>query len=393
LVVLAVAQAMVLAAFVLPAPLEHVAHACGNAVLLSLDKGTAKVAEAQAALDEGDVLLARELTADVREGEFGDDPEGAAGNRLSARAERIWALSYVRDRDASSWELERVAETLTNVQKASTEPTIQADRGEAYACIPRRKDEAFAILAPLAKRDLVGSPYALGALVRLASERNDVDTATRARERCEGMIGTSSICRGDYPRAPLIRGNTSSYLPPLILTLAALALRLIRSSRQTRRGTDDRGRPRFAPWIGHAAALQAFAILGAAFYVFAHPTHPGWTTTVLGLVLALGTTAERRGFFAAVRRGKIPGLVLRPTGADDAHLPAVALYRGPQNGETLEQDRSEPGYREAARIPLLRLARRKLPLGLSFVAATAIAAVVLVGLLAVFAMFMTLRSY
>ena len=60
--VVAVAQAVLLAAFILPAPVTRVAHACSNAVFLSVDKGVIQVAEAQAALDEGDILRARDLT-------------------------------------------------------------------------------------------------------------------------------------------------------------------------------------------------------------------------------------------------------------------------------------------------------------------------------------------
>ena len=108
---------------------------------------------------------------------------------------------------------------------------------------------------------------------------------------------------------------------------------------------------------------------------------------------------ERGAFFAAVRRGKFTGLVLRPAGPDDGHLPAVALYSAPAATHTLELDRAgttEPGYREAARRPILRLERRPLPLGLTFWGATAIAGAVaivaVVILLAAFGLLLSMRS-
>lgn len=395
---LLVAQALTLAAFILPAPLEHVAQACGNAVVLSSSERTKRVAQAQAALDEGDVLEARDLAhsacgdvPNVMHGDCSTDDDG-----LTRRARRIIALSFARDSEATASQREAAASVLEAVRGG--DPTIDADRGEALSRVDRAESraKAYAILEPLAKKDLVGSPHALGALVRIARERGDTETAYYAQARCEGMVGTGPVCRGDYQTRPLIRGTTTSYLPPMLVALFALALRVRRSRRAARAGTDDRGRLVAAPWIGHAAALQVLAILGAGLYVFVHPSSPAWTTTVLAAVLLSCSIAERRGFFAAVRRGKIAGLVLRPAGPDDAHLPAVALFRGPRAAETLEQDRStdarEPGYRRAARLPMLRLGRRPLPLGLSFAGATAIAFMVVIGLLVVFSMLLTLRS-
>jgi len=202
----------------------------------------------------------------------------------------------------------------------------------------------------------------------------------------EGMIGASPICRGDYPHPPLIRGTTRSYLPHALLALAALGYRLLRRRRLARGAVLADGRPAAAPWVGHAAPLQVLALLGGALYVFARAAYPTWTAFVFAGIVLSTFAVERRAFFAAVRRGLVAGLVLRAAGPDDAHLPSLALLRAPREAHTLEHEHGggvQPGYREAARTPLLRLERRLIPDVVGFALATVLALIALVILLSI----------
>jgi hypothetical protein len=362
---------------------EAPANACENAVQLSADDRIRTLLDAEAALDEGELDRARDLAhhalrRESKESVGFETPE----DRLDQRAYRVLALAYVRDpagHDSAGME---VPLALVQRRQALPNPSSDADYAEALSHVPGGHEGAYDILKPLARKDLIGSPHALGALHRVASERGDEETASYAKVRCEGMIGPSSICWGDYPHPPLIRGTTRSYLPHALLALAALAYRLLRSRRVARGPVLERGRPALAPWVGHAALLQTLTLAGGAAYVLARATSPTWTSLVFAAVLLLTFAVERRAFFAAVRRGRIQGLVLRPSGPHDAHLPSVALFRAPSSSHTLEHEHAagtQPGYREPARTPLLRLERRHLPKALSF--ALAGAAVALLALL------------
>lgn len=360
----------IVAVALLAASIERPALACENAVQLSADERIKTLQEAEAALDEGEVAYARDLAWKVtRHGRLVDLGESFAKDRIASRAERVVALSYVRERYISAEQYDYALQTLQERRRsaATPDPVLDVDYAEALARMPDRHDDAYAILAPLARKDLVGSPNALGVLHRVAKERGDETTAADAKARCEGMIGKSPVCRGEYPQPPLVRGTTRSYLPHLLLALGLLAYRLVRSRRVAPGGTLPDGRSRRAPWIGHAKVFQALALSAGALYVFARATSPTWTLLVFTLVLGLTLSIERRGFFAAVRRKRIAGLGLRPSSLpDDAHLPPLALYGGPANAETLELEHADPpGYREPARTPLLRLERRRLPLALS----------------------------
>lgn len=369
------------------------AAACENAVQLSANARITTLQQAEAALDEGEVDRASDLAREVV-GRRGKAEPGwdTPDDRLTQRAYRVLALAYVRDpRGHHSAGYEAPA-ALVERRQALPGPSSDADYAEALSRVPGDHDAAYAILEPLAKKDLIGSPHALGALYRVAKERGDEPTAYYAKARCEGMIGTSPICRGDYPHPPLIRGNAWSYLPHALLALAALAYRLLRSRRLARGGVLEDGRWLRAPWVGHAAPLQALALFAGGFYVFAHATYPTWTAIVFAAIVLLTFAVERRAFFAAVRRGLIAGLVLRPAGLDDAHLPSLALFRAPRDAHTLEHEHAggaQPGYREAARTPILRLERRKIAITLAFAIAVGIA---LVALVLVFAAFVTLRG-
>ena len=368
---------------------ETPATACENAVRLSNDARIATLQEAEAALDEGELDRARDLAlvAQRRPAEMLPGGFDRANDRVSQRADRVLALVYVRDPRGHESAGYEIPTALVERRQAMPGPSSDADYAEALARGPGNHEEAYAILEPLAKKDLIGSPNALGALYRVAKERGDEHTASYAKARCEGMIGTSRICRGDYPHPPLIRGNAWSYLPHALLVLAALAYRLLRSRRLARGGVLEDGRSLRAPWVGHAAPLQALALFAGGFYVFAHATYPTWTAIVFAAILLLTFAVERRSFFAAVRRGLVTGLVLRPAGPDDDHLPALALFRAPSEVHTLEHEHAggaQPGYREAARTPLLRLERRPVPLGIGFAVAIIVALVALLTLLLAF---------
>ena len=367
---------------------EGPARACENAVQLSADARITTLQQAEAALEEGELDHASELARRVV-GRRGKAEPGweTPDDRLTQRAYRVLALAHVRDPGVHHSAGEDVPIALVERRRALPGPTSDADYAEARSRVPGGHDEAYAILEPLAKKDLIGSPNALGTLYRLAKERGDEPTAYYAKARCEGMIGASPICRGDYPRPPLLRGDAWSYLPHALLLLAALAYRLLRARRLARGGTLEDGRSMRAPWVGHAAPLQALALLAGGFYVFAHATYPTWTAIVFAAIVLLTFAVERRAFFAAVRRGLVAGLVLRPSSPDDAHLPALALFRAPREAHTLEHEHAggaQPGYREAARTPLLRLERRLVPIGIGFALAIGVALVTLLLLLAAF---------
>jgi hypothetical protein len=363
--------------------------ACGNAVILDIDSRAAKLAEAQRALDEGDVDTARELALEASRDahEVDDFVPGLSG--LVDRAHRIVALATARDSSATEEQREGAVLALTKLrfQRKAEDPALTADYAEAASRIPSREQDAFELLTRLADRDLIGSPYAYGALSRLAKKRGDDGRASMARARCEGMSGSARVCRGDYPSAPLLRGRPLGYALPAGIFLAALAFRLLRA--RSRRAIRT-------PWIGHAAPLQTAAIAGAGIYAFARATSPAWSTFVVFVVVVLTFVVERRGFFAAVRRGKVPRLVLRPAGPDDEHVPSLALWFGPGSPEILERvrggDEPEPGYREAARAPLIRLvAARQVRVRPGRAVIMAVALTAILALAALFSLF-TLRG-
>jgi len=398
----AIVAAVVLVISVASPRVARVAHACGNAVVLEHDARVKRLREAQVALDDGDFELARELAREA--GEAGEEDEvaedvGDERTALGQRATRILALADVRDARASEAEKRAAAEALESLRGGRRDDVVlAAAHGEALARVPGREGEAFAVLAPLLDRDLLGSPFALGALHRLASGRGDARTAAVASSRCLAMAGDGRVCRGDYQARPLLRGKAIAYEAPAAVIGLALALRLLR-----RRGSSGRDRARVAPWEGHAAKLHAAAILAAGLHVFARPTAPVSTTLALAAVLLLGPLVERRLFFSAVRAGKIAGYALRPTGPDDAHLPPLSSFfvaffsgTGARMPETLERvpeaEVPGPGYRDASRVPLLRVVplpshgSRARP---RVVAAAVIAAMLLVTLAASAMVFMT----
>jgi hypothetical protein len=319
------------------------------------NQAIATLKEAEAALDAGDVQSARELAETAQFSHaFIYVPNGDA---LAERAVRVRALSVVRDRGASPAELE-AAVTLLEQQISSTNhappgpsPALMADLGEARERVGRDK-EAYDVLAPLADKDLMGSAYAYSALSRAARKRGDDARAASARRRCERMAASPSVlpsvCRGEYPKPPLLRGTALGYGLPGLVFVAASALRLVLRRR----------RPR--PWVGFRGLFFGGAIFLGAVLAFLSARNPTFSTVAALTIVFAVHVVERRAFLAAVRRGEMRGFVLRPVEAADAALPETRLFFGPPAGETLDRvtDDAATGYRDNARRPLVRFGRR-----------------------------------
>ena len=259
--------------------------------------------------------------------------------------------SYVRDPEATDEQHAYALRTLGERRSAlaTPDPIRDADYAEALSRAPGRHDEAYAILEPLAKKDLVGSPNALGALFRVAKERGDEPTAVLR----EGALRRHDWREPDLSRrlpAPSAHPRHHALVPPARAArarrsrLSRPSLATARARRHAREAVDRCARR----GSGTRPRLQALALLGGAFYVFARATAPTWTAIVFAALLALTFAVERRAFFAAVRRGRIAGLVLRPAGPDDAHLPSLAIYRIPSGGP---HARARACRRRSARLP------------------------------------------
>lgn len=372
--------ALVAAVLLLGAP--RAARACGNAVFIDLDKRVSILMEAQAALDENDLETARELAQEVLTDSELADERGPKLEWALDRARRIVALSYVRDFDVTAPQIVEAQEMLRgrlHDPRRTRDPSMEADYAEAEGRIAHLQDSAYDTLKRLHAQDLVGSPHALGTLNRIARAKHDSATAAKAYDTCAKMIGPSVVCEGRYESGPLLRGRPSGYAIPGSLFAAALAFRLLRLRRKKRPDAP------LKPWIGYARRVQTFAVAIAGFYLFARPTSPIATSLVVATILALTFFAEKRGFFAALRRGSIPGFVVRPTIPDDAHLVSIGAFTGSKHDETVERvyDDGEagPGYRDPSRIPLFRLvAHHRLPAGVG--AAVVVAAIFALALLA-----------
>lgn len=200
-----------------------VARACVNATMRE-DVAIAKLRRAEEALEAGDVWTARELSAEVEDAELEASRPDLAG--LSRRAERVHALSFVRDPRATNEELARAATQLEARRGADDDPARSADYGEALERAGR-SDEAYAVLAPLADADLIGSAYAYAALARAANKRDDGARAATASSRCETMAVRPGVCRGEFARPPLARRSLLWYATPGALFALALGLYLL----------------------------------------------------------------------------------------------------------------------------------------------------------------------
>lgn len=335
--------------------LSRPARACINATMAA-SEAIAKLKEAQRALDEGDVLGARELARDVRVATLSLAYGPSYEARLFERALRIEALSRIRDRDATPDQIESAVgllqahvESLTSTSSSGADnvtPALSADLGEALERAAR-DGEALDVLVPLADRDLIGSAHAYAALSRAASRRGDGARSTLARARCEAMATSPRVCQGEYPRQPLLRGSPLGYALPGLVFAAAALLRLLRQRR----------RPLEATWCTYRAPVFAAAIVlfGIAAVAMSRTV---WLAASFALLASIVTFALQRGaFLSAVRRGAIADHHLRPAEAGDGTLPVLALWLGPRVPQTLER-LTDPSYRQSPRVPLLRIVRR-----------------------------------
>jgi hypothetical protein len=135
----------------------------------------------------------------------------AGGSPLESRARRILALAVVRGqgslRSVRGFAATTPAARGENVDWAlgvlrsidaerRDDPVSRADLAEGLAALGRHEDEAYAILADLTARDLVGSAHAYAALARIRSAHGDAQGARAALQRCELMTRSpSTVCK------------------------------------------------------------------------------------------------------------------------------------------------------------------------------------------------------
>lgn len=315
------------------------AQACENATLLD-DPIVQKMQDAEEALAEGDVVRARVLAKEVAHRTA--PVRGPMEKDMSSRATRLVAISWVRDRNATPAEIDGAVQDLRRdlAERTVPDPQRQADLGEAYA---RNGEDtkAYETLAPLYEKDLIGSPYAFAALARVAAKRGDNATAVSAARRCSEVTTNASICRGEYPAPPLLRGHVLGYAFPGVLAVFALVRR--------RRAKH--------PWAAHGDKVFAALLIATIGFVFAYARSPFVTTFGTLAALVVVGMAQRLAFVAKVKRERIAGFVLRDATAEDAALPAVASFFH-RSARVLERV-PDASYREPARVAVLRLTPRR----------------------------------
>jgi hypothetical protein len=163
--------------------------ACLNEVL-KLDEAVKLLATAQDEVDRGELDEAR--TAARRAGAGRVGWEGTKDEHLVSRAIRIRALADARDPNASMDALQTDEDIIAQERRRHpSDPVLDAEYAELLARIPGRADDAHDILAPLVKRDLVGSPWALAALARVSKDPKE---AADARATCERVTAEPFIC-------------------------------------------------------------------------------------------------------------------------------------------------------------------------------------------------------
>ena len=212
------------------------AAACASAINDDRD-GVQTLKAAEIALGDGDVRDARkDAEAAMRSGEASEQPT------FAKRAGRVYALSFIRDPDASRSEIGAATEKLRAQVAAETTsvPSLEADLGEAYARAGD-DDAAYRTLAPLAKKDLIGSPYAYAALGRIAKKRGDSEMAATSATRCTDMTTSASICRGEYPSARLasirkLLHSNAAFALPIVPTGALIGLLALARRRSKSKG-------------------------------------------------------------------------------------------------------------------------------------------------------------
>lgn len=106
----------------------------------------------------------------------------AGGSEEDRRANLEWALVTMRG--------------LSDRQKDADDPALKSDLGEALAAAGRH-DEALAVLADLAERDLLTSPEAYAALAGLRERAGDAAGKLAALRKCEAMAKVAGVCAKD----------------------------------------------------------------------------------------------------------------------------------------------------------------------------------------------------
>lgn len=317
--------------------------ACVN-VTMNENEAVRTLKEAEIALDEGDVVTARDLGHRVARvynmtAQQTDDP-------LLRRSVRVAALAYVRDREATNMqlqtavtELERWIEVPDSLPGAPRPtPAMLADYGEALERAGQA-DEAWSVLLPLVDKDLVGSAYAYAAFHRLATTRGDAAHASVALARCETMALHAFVCRGEYPKRPFLRGRPADFV---LVAAVFLGLALVRVLRKT-------------PWSSHQARPLAFlvAAFGAAAFLLANLRHP-WLAVIIMGPLLLFLAGQRSRWVNAVRAGRIPNLTVRRAEEGEAAPRTLAFLSGPAHPEVIAAaGPPTEGYRESARPEVL----------------------------------------
>lgn len=153
-----------------------------------------QIAEADRLLEQGDnagaignvvAVFAKVRTTDL----------DAISDPLQNRAARVLALAFVRGTGAGddlAWAgkvLDRVANKLR-----TNDPVAKSEWAE-WLARNGRQNEAYAVLAGLAKKDLLGSAPAYAAYARLLSARGDGQAAADAAGKCEAMTKSPAICK------------------------------------------------------------------------------------------------------------------------------------------------------------------------------------------------------
>ena len=333
------------------------AQACLNATM-SQREAVATLKEAEEALAIGDVATAHRLARSVAD---------QADVELAQRGTRIDALATIRDPNATPAEITGARTRLQNIvlfgpdRHGTMDPTLQADVGEAFEA-EGDDEHAYEMLAPLAKRDLIGSAFANAALSRVAKRRGETELAKQTHERCMLAATTKAICEGAYPRPArlwiMLDGKVAGYLAPAIVLLGALGLGRILAKRTERKlgvvFTTARERARRSPRTIATALLVLFGGT-LAFLTASVPVVATFVAIAAGAV-AIGRALDVRSFVREVALGRVEGFTARATTTEDAKLPEAKLYflREPFTVEKVE----DPSYREGARSALVRLTAR-----------------------------------
>jgi hypothetical protein len=126
-----------------------------------------------------------------------------------------------------------------------------------------------------------------------------------------------------------------------------------------RRLVPTRRRP---PWSSFRPKLFLGALVLATVLAVSAGRRPWRSAALAAVATILVAAAQRALFLRAARRGALDGWVVRPTVSTDAAVPELPLLFGPPAGEIVERI-PNPGYRETARVGVVRLTRRRVRSG------------------------------